>query len=282
VVALSSDWLFPPEQSVEIANAMLRAGKQVSYCNLQAPHGHDAFLIEIKNLAEVIRAFLPWIGARRKGISDITIIQDHEEYESIVEMIRPETRVLDLGCGNSALLSLLAEKRNIAGIGVDIDISHVIEAIDSGHDIFQSDIDAGLAMIPDGSYDYAILSETLQVVRNPRLVLREMLRVARQGIVTFPNFAKWSHRLHLCATGRMPKDKSLPFEWYETPNIHLFTLRDFIDLCRQDDIKVLKTVCISSCHLSRLLTAIGLRNLGADRVLVKIARDEVKTKWQNK
>lgn len=275
VVALSSDWLFPPEQSVEIANALLRAGKQVSYCNIEAPHGHDAFLIEIKHLSEILRAFLPWVGTGKTPTQSPSF-EDKEEYDHIVEMIRPNTRVLDLGCGNSILLSQLAEKRNITGIGVDIDLNHVIEAIDSGHDIFQADIDAGLAMIPDGTFDYAILSETLQVVRNPRFVLKEMLRVARKGIVTFPNFGKWSHRLHLCATGRMPKSSSLPFEWYETPNIHLFTLRDFIDLCRQDGIKILNTVCIPTCPVGRLLVNIGLRNLGADRVIVKIAREDHK------
>jgi len=275
VVALSSDWLFPPEQSVEIANAMLRADKQVSYCNLQAPHGHDAFLVDIKNLSEIMRAFLPWVGennATRQQAGESIQADDRRKYDSILDMIDPKTKVLDLGCGNSTLLSMLADKKEIAGIGVDIDISHVIETIDSGHDIFQTDIDAGLAMIPDGTYDYAILSETLQVVRNPRFVLREMLRVAREGIVSFPNFGKWSHRLYLGVTGRMPKGDSLPFEWYETPNIHLFTLRDFVDLCRQDGIKIIDMACISSCWFSKLLTKTGLRNLGADRVLVKITR----------
>ncbi|OGV57232.1 MAG: hypothetical protein A2283_21135 [Lentisphaerae bacterium RIFOXYA12_FULL_48_11] len=275
VIALSSDWLFPPEQSVEIANAMLRAGKQVSYCNLQAPHGHDAFLVDIKNLSEIMKAFLPWVGdgnnSRQQSIQTIKP-SEKKEYDNILDMINPGTKVLDLGCGNSKLLSLLADKKNIEGIGVDIDICHVIEAIDSGHDIFQADIDAGMAMIPDDTYDYAILGETLQVVRNPRLVLREMLRVAREGIVSFPNFGKWSHRLHLGITGRMPIGNSLPFEWYETPNIHLFTLRDFVDLCRQDGIKILSTVCMPSCNIGKLLVNMGFRNLGADRVLVKIAR----------
>ena len=126
-------------------------------------------------------------------------------------------------------------------------------------------------MIPDNTYDYAVLSETLQVVRNPRLVLKEMLRVAREGIVTFPNFGKWSHRLSLAFSGRMPMGDSLPFEWYETPNIHLFTLRDFVNLCNQDNIRILSMACIASCGTGKLLVNLGLRNLGADRILVKIA-----------
>lgn len=272
VVALSSDWLFPPEQSVEIANALLRADKLVSYCNLQAPHGHDAFLVDINHLSEVMNAFLPWIGTTRRPSKPPCDDHCDRQCKTIAGMVRTGTKVLDLGCGDCTLLSMLAEQRGSTGIGVDIDIRHVIEAIDSGHDIFQTDIDAGLAMIPDGTYDYAILGETLQVVHNPRFVLKEMLRVASEGVVTFPNFGKWTHIIHLWVTGKMPMGDSLPYEWYETPNIHLFTLKDFVDLCNQDDIKILDITCTSSGWFSKLLVKLGFRNLGADRILVRIAR----------
>jgi homoserine O-acetyltransferase len=285
IVALSADWLFPPEQSIELANALLRAGKPVSYCRLHAPHGHDAFLVDIEHLTEAIRAFLPWVGgggrgARRAGRGAAGAeparadAQRREEYGYILDMIRPGSRVLDLGCGSGELLSLLAAKRGISGIGVEIDLRQVIDVIDRGHSIFQGDIDAGLAMIPDGAYDYAILSETLQVVRDPRLVLNEMLRVARKGIVSFPNFGMWRHRLQLLCSGRMPKNERLPYEWYDTPNIHLFTLRDFCDLCHQNGFEVLKAVCLPAGRISRALLALGFENLGADRVLAKIAKAE--------
>jgi homoserine O-acetyltransferase len=269
VVALSSDWLFPPEQSVEIANALLRAKKKISYCNLYAPHGHDAFLVDINHLSEVMRAFLPWVGSR----SETARTAYTEEFKAIFRMVREGTRVLDLGCGDCELLSLLAEKRGVQGVGVDIDLQHVIKAIDSGHDIFQGDIDQGLAMLADGAYDYAVLSETLQVVKNPRLVLREMLRVARKGIVSFPNLGKLSHRVRLALTGRVPKSSEPNLKWYETPDIHLFTLGDFVDLCRQDGIKIVDMACISDCWIGRLLVALGFKNLGADRVLVKITKE---------
>ena len=283
VVALSADWLFPPEKSVEVANALLRAGKRLSYCNLYAPHGHDAFLVDIEHLSEVMSAFLPWVGERRvrggRKAPDPTpgaasAESRAKEYDIILGMIRPGARVLDLGCGNGELLSLLGAKRQVSGIGVDIDIHHVIDVIDRGHDAFQGDIDAGLAMVPDGTYDYAVLSETLQVVHRPRLVLRELLRVAKEGIVSFPNFGKWSHRAALLLGGRMPVGRSLPFAWYDTPNIHLFTLRDFVALCRGEGIRILDMVCVTAGVTDRLFTSLGLCNLGADRVLVKITRME--------
>lgn len=279
VVALSSDWLFPAEQSVDIANGLLRAGKPVSYCHLQAPHGHDAFLVDVEHLADVLRAFMPWVDKEEQEqepeVGSPMTAGDEDrrrDFQIMVDMVQPGTRVLDLGCGNGDLLSLLHQKRGIRGLGVDMDLAAVIDVMDKGHDTFQEDIDEGLAMIPDGAYDYAILGETLQTVRKPRFVLREMLRVARTGIVSFPNFGKLSHRVRLCGSGRMPKGGALPFEWYDTPNIHLFTLNDFVDICRADGITIAKMVCISDCALARLLVSLGLRNLGADRVLVQITR----------
>jgi methionine biosynthesis protein MetW len=191
-------------------------------------------------------------------------------------MIRPGARVVDLGCGDGELLTRLAEARGGAGLGVDIDIQNVIDVLDRGHDAFQGDVDAGLAMVPDGAYDYAVLSETLQVVHKPRLVVREMLRVAREGIVSFPNFGNWQHRAYLCWRGRMPKGHALPFEWYETPNIHLFTLRDFRAFCAEDRIRILELVCLQDDVLSRALVRLGLRGAGAGHVLVRITRDHLK------
>lgn len=304
VVALSSDWLFLPEQSRAIANTLLRSGKEVSYCRLHAPHGHDAFLVDVEHLAEVIRAFLPWVDKEAEETSETesrkpepaeqsasgTQTQEQDgrflctastragatgrerEYESILRMVRPGSRVLDLGCGDGELLSRLAAERRVSGIGLDIDIDNVISVIDRGHDIFQEDIDAGLAMIPDNTYDYAILSETLQVVRKPRFVLSEILRVAREGIVAFPNFGKWTHRMYLMLAGCMPKGGALPFEWYDTPNIHLFTMRDFADLCKEDGIRILEMTCIPAGRIDRFLLSLGLCNAGAERILVRISR----------
>lgn len=266
VIALSADWLFPPEQSLEVATALLRAGKRVSYCLLHAPHGHDAFLVDIQHLAEVVRTFL---GGGAAPVSRPAAPADHA---IIRRMVGDSARTLDLGCGDGSLLALLAEGRPGVNLGIDIDLRNIIASLARGLDIFQGDIDEGLSMIPDASYDFVILSQTLQEMRKPQLVLREILRVARAGIISFPNFASWTNRLRLGVTGRMPKSSSLPYEWYETPNIHLTTLKDFLDLCRAEGITVEEVVCIPGCPLERLMIMLGLTNLGADRVLVKIAR----------
>ena len=287
VVAVSSDWLFPPEDSEDIANALLCAKKPVSYCLLNAPHGHDAFLLDVEHLSDVLCAFLPWVGVaagdealraggRRKikHQPTLTTRDRADAYAAVLRMIQPGSRVLDIGSGNGQLLTLLADQKQVSGVGVDIDLEHVIEVIDRGHDVFQADIDGGLAMLPDHQYDYAILSETLQVVKRPRFVLDELLRVAKEGIVSFPNFGKWHHRLALTLFGRMPKGQALPYEWYETPNIHLFTYLDFVKLCRRDGIRIVEKATFSKDWFGRVLTAIGLPNLGADFVLVRITRGE--------
>jgi homoserine O-acetyltransferase len=270
IIALSSDWLFPPEQSIDISVALNKAGKQVSCCTLDAPHGHDAFLVDIAYLTETVKAFLPWVD-----ISDSSPHTGKEDprFSIIVEAVKKESRVLDLGCGYGELLSLLRDKKQVSGFGIEIDLDRIIKAIDDGHDIYHGDLDETLKMIPDKSYDYAILSSTLQVVKKPRVVLNEMLRIADEGIVTFPNFANWYNRLSLAFSGRMPKSRSLPHEWYDTPNIHLTTLKDFVELCKQEQINVIDIVCIPGHSLlGKLFIALGLRNLGAERVLVRINR----------
>lgn len=269
VVALSSDWLFPPEQSIEIASALVQLGKPVSYCLLKAPYGHDAFLIDIEHLSQIICTF---IGGCPDCVSPKPA-RKRDDYELIADLIEPGSRVLDLGCGDGDLLSLLEANRNASGMGVDINLEHLIAAMGKKINILQGDIDKDLTMIPDHAYDYVVLSQTLQVVRRPREVLHQMLRIAREGIVSFPNFANWYNRMVLGVTGRMPKTEALPFEWYNTPNIHLATWRDFLQLCHEDGIRVKRIIPLTEKPLSKLFVATGLKNLGAERILVNITRD---------
>lgn len=269
VVALSSDWLFPPEQSLEIANALVKAGKRVSYCLMKAPAGHDAFLVDTEHLSRTIRTFLRNEYASPPEPSSLAAKQ--ADHAGIAGMIRRNSTILDLGCGDGGLLARLAADSGTTGLGVDINLNNLIAALEKGIDVFHVDIDEGLDMIPDHAYDYAVLSQTLQVVRKPREVLHEMLRIAREGIVSFPNFGCWTNRLHLAFIGRMPMSRTLPFEWYDTPNIHLATWRDFAQLCKHDGIGIASVIPIAETFVGRLLVRMGLWNLGAERVLVKIS-----------
>jgi homoserine O-acetyltransferase len=157
IVAVSSDWLFPPEQSRAVAQALLRNGHRVSYCELKAPHGHDAFLIDVSHLSEAMRAFLPWIVTPADDgapVSPPPACSDslRQLHEGIVSMVPPASRLLDIGCGRGEMLDLLAAQRGTHGVGVDIDIEQTIHVIDRGHSVFQLDVDRGLAIIPDVCY----------------------------------------------------------------------------------------------------------------------------------
>ena len=148
-------------------------------------------------------------------------------YEIVTNIIPEGVRVLDLGCGDGTLFSKLINEKKIKGVGVEINQDEVIKALDKGVSVIQGDIDEGLKQFPDGSFDYAILNQTLQSTEKPDLVVDEMLRVAKKAVVSFPNFAYWKVRFYLFFKGKMPKSKALPYEWYNTPNIHLMTVNDF-------------------------------------------------------
>lgn len=149
------------------------------------------------------------------------------DYAIISDIIEPNARVLDLGCGEGELLAWLAEKKNVDARGVEIVGSKVRQAIARGVSVFHSDIEEALADLPDQAFDYIILSQTLQESRAPLKVLREMLRAGKHAIVAFPNFGHWTVRLAHLFTGRAPKTKLFPYEWYDSPNIHFFTIDDF-------------------------------------------------------
>jgi len=152
------------------------------------------------------------------------------DYELIASWIPERSRVLDLGCGDGVLLAGLAATNGVAGYGIEIDDANILASVKNGVAVIQMDIESGLANFADDSFDFVILSQTLQAMRNAESVLTEMLRVGREGIVTFPNFGYWRHRLDILQ-GHMPVSKLLPYKWYDTPNIHLCTVKDFEDLC---------------------------------------------------
>jgi methionine biosynthesis protein MetW len=156
----------------------------------------------------------------------------------IAEMVTPGTRVLDVGCGDGTLLRLLAEKRGVDGRGIELSQAGVNSCVAQGLAVIQGDADTDLVYYPDLAFDYAILSQTIQATYSPRDVLKQLLRIGRRAVVSFPNFGHWRVRTGLMFGGKMPTTDNLPNRWYDTPNIHLCTIKDFLDLCKDVGAKV--------------------------------------------
>lgn len=166
----------------------------------------------------------------------------------ISEWILPGRSVLDLGCGDGTLLAHLASSRQVRGYGLELDIDNLSACIARGVNVIQRDLDDGLADFEANSFDYVVMTQALQVVHQPDRLLREMLRVGRLGIVTFPNFGHWSTRLQLALGGRMPRTRTLPAQWYNTDNIHLCTLRDFEALCVEQGLRIVRRAVTDAAH----------------------------------
>ena len=149
------------------------------------------------------------------------------DLQLVISLVPPGSRVLDLGCGDGSLIAHLRDERGCDVRGLELAPEEIAAALSRGLSVIQADLDAGLAGYPDGAFDVVVLSQTIQVMRNPALVVREMLRVGSRGIITFPNFGYWKVRGYLMFRGRMPVSESIPFSWYDTPNIHHTTLKDF-------------------------------------------------------
>ncbi|MBP7670634.1 MAG: methionine biosynthesis protein MetW [Ferrovibrio sp.] len=162
----------------------------------------------------------------------------------IAEMVAPQSRVLDVGCGDGMLLEYLSREKKVDARGIEVRQSGVNACVARGLSVIQGDADTDLGDYPDAAFDYAILSLTLQATRNPRRVLRELLRIGKHAIVSFPNFAYWRVRLQLLLDGRMPMTAALDDPWYETQNIHLCTIRDFDELCQRDGIVVEQRIAV--------------------------------------
>ena len=170
------------------------------------------------------------------------------DFEVIAARVRPDSTVLDLGCGDGLLLRYLKQTRNVHGYGIDIADENVLACTKNRVNVIQSDLERGLAGFDAGSFDYVILSQTLQAMRHTEGIVLDMLRVGREAIVSFPNFGRWDQRLQIALGGRMPVSKVLPYQWYDTPNLHLFTVRDFEAFCAGHSIRVLERFVMHEGH----------------------------------
>ena len=191
---------------------------------------------------------------------------DRADFAAIAQWVKPGAHVLDLGCGDGALFKYLKRERDISGYGVEIDDSNVLACVQNGVNVIQRNLERGLREFDDQSFDYVILSQTLQAMRNGERIIREMLRVGREGILTFPNFGYWRNRLHVLK-GRMPVPETLPHQWFDTPNIHLCTLEDFEHFCRERKIRILERKVLTDgapvTAMPNLLGALAIYHFGA-------------------
>jgi homoserine O-acetyltransferase len=306
VVSFTSDWLFPPEQSREIVNALVANKVPVSYCNVQSACGHDAFLLpnELHLYGEMVRAFVknlaapantsaaddaqeattgtaqPSIATAPAGQGAFadephgptSIFHQHRlDYDRMIELIPPGANVLDLGCGSGALLARLRLGNHRRLVGVELDEKKVLTCISRGLDVVQADLNKGLGAFASQEFDCVILSQTLQAVFDVEGVLMEMLRVGRHCIVSIPNFGYRPLRRMLVDDGRAPKSGGvLRYEWYNTPNIRFFTIADFEDFCQAKQLHVRRRIALDTEKHAEVFDE---PNLNADMAIFVISQN---------
>jgi methionine biosynthesis protein MetW len=190
----------------------------------------------------------------------------------IAEMVKPGSRVLDIGCGDGTLLRILAEKHGVDGRGIELSQAGVNSCVAQGLAVIQGDADDDLAYYPDLAFDYAILSQTIQATYSPRLVLEQLLRIGKRAVVSFPNFGHWRVRTQLMFGGHMPRTDNLPERWYDTPNIHLCTIKDFLNLCDDVGAKVERAIALNAYGTKLVAMPLFAQNLFGEQAVFLLSR----------
>lgn len=177
------------------------------------------------------------------------MVNNRTDLELITSLVDKETRILDVGCGNGELLKSLKNKKNVKGQGLELKQERVNKCVAKGLSAIQGNADSDLSLYPDQSFDCVILSQTIQATNNPKNILIELIRIGRKAIISIPNFGYWKVRLGFATYGKMPITEKLSNNWYDTPNIHLCSILDFVDLCRELNIKIEKTIVLNSNNI---------------------------------
>lgn len=203
------------------------------------------------------------------------------DLEIISDMVKPKSKVLDIGCGDGELLEFLKNEKQVDARGLEISQKLVTKTIEKGISAIQGDGEKDLEFYPDHNFDYVILSQTIQATKNPKKMLEEILRVGRYGIISLPNFANFKNRLHILLKGTMPVNKNLPFTWYDTPNIHFCSIRDFENLCLELDFTIDKKIFLTSKHkLNNFFKCSFFSNLISEYGIFLITKNEFKPSGQ--
>ncbi len=194
------------------------------------------------------------------------------DYSIVADWVQPGAQVLDLGCGDGSLLQRLQEEKRVHGYGLEINEENILRCVQNGINVIEQDIEKGLNNFEDKRFDTVIMSQAIQTLQRPDKALAEMLRIGREAIITFPNFGHWKARLHLAFNGRMPVSDLLPYEWYNTPNIHFCTFEDFDVLCREVNASIINREVVATYSLGRALRNLH-PNLFGETALYRIRRD---------
>jgi homoserine O-acetyltransferase len=260
LVSFTSDWLFPTPESRAIVKALTTGSASVSFVEIETDKGHDAFLLEEPELFRIVGGFLDGC-AEQYGLAQRSNAQlaehratDHRsatprrgiraDLKLIADMVRPESRALDVGSGDGELLEHLVHDKNVDGRGLELDSDGVHLSLAHGLAVIQGDANTDLQAYADGAFDYVILSKTLQAMHDPRAVLEHLCRIGRHAIVSFENYGHWRTRLSLLLRGRSPIDRDRPYRWWESSNIHPCTIADFLDLTEALQIEIEETVVL--------------------------------------
>ncbi len=278
IISFTSDWLYPPYQSFDIVDALLSESKNVSYCNIKSNAGHDAFLLstDIKYYGEITRSFFhnsfKSTEKTSKGNVDSKVkigLTNRIDFQYISDLIPKNSSILDLGCENGELIKNLSSSGFHNSLGVEINQSNVIECINSNIQVVHSDLDTMLLKFYDKQFDVAVLSQTLQSIKNVEKILKQMTRVSKYSIVSFPNFAFKPMREMFFNQGKAPKiDGWYGYNWYDTPNVRFPSIDDFKEFCQEKKINIEKSLYLDTINNKQIDKE---PNLNADSAIFLIS-----------